>query len=234
MNKTVKIILWILLVFVAIIGMLFALGIVTFTQFTTETTTTVETWTVEVPQAYDYESWKEIISEECTYFFDGCNTCSKIPWKKDTAACTMMACEKYEEPKCLDENEIEENMLWQDNDKTEGVKNAENVPTCDPNDPLSQCKLENEDIETMIENGEVPAEIVTFLPREESLERVKIEKLIKITESSSLEVVFETKVETDQGEEYYKYSTQEPQISAYKDLVKSCDPACEEVVIATE
>ena len=52
--------------------------------------------------SYDAESWKEIIPEDCTYFFDGCNNCSRIEWE-DVVACTEMFCETYEEPRCTDE-----------------------------------------------------------------------------------------------------------------------------------
>lgn len=57
---------------------------------------------------YDENSWKEIIPADCTYFFDGCNNCSRVEWEEG-AACTKMACETYEEPRCTDE-EIDEQI----------------------------------------------------------------------------------------------------------------------------
>ncbi len=47
------------------------------------------------------DSRKTIIPAECTSFFDGCNTCSKM--ENGTPACTLMACETYEKPKCIDD-----------------------------------------------------------------------------------------------------------------------------------
>mmetsp|Transcript_2181 Transcript_2181/g.3213 ORF Transcript_2181/g.3213 Transcript_2181/m.3213 type:complete len:174 (-) Transcript_2181:124-645(-) len=36
---------------------------------------------------------------DCQVFFDGCNTCHRAN-SQSVGACTMMACEKYGEPKC--------------------------------------------------------------------------------------------------------------------------------------
>lgn len=57
--------------------------------------------TVEDPEAYDQESWKTMIAEDCRTFFDGCNTCQRAPGA-DAAACTRKACMEYEKPRCLD------------------------------------------------------------------------------------------------------------------------------------
>lgn len=55
---------------------------------------------------YNQDSWKEIISEDCQHFFDGCNSCSKSEdWE---AICTKMFCEVYEEPKCTDDEFIDD------------------------------------------------------------------------------------------------------------------------------
>jgi len=51
---------------------------------------------------YTSESWENIISEECQYFFDGCNKC----WREkpgDTPGCTREGCEEYQKPYCLDD-----------------------------------------------------------------------------------------------------------------------------------
>lgn len=50
---------------------------------------------------YNQDSWKTTIPQTCKSFFDGCNNCNKGQDSKE-AACTMMACETYQEPKCLD------------------------------------------------------------------------------------------------------------------------------------
>jgi hypothetical protein len=50
---------------------------------------------------YNSESWKEIIPDSCTNFNDGCNNCNRAKGE-GLAACTMMACEKYKRPVCLD------------------------------------------------------------------------------------------------------------------------------------
>lgn len=50
---------------------------------------------------YTEESWKTMIPETCKSFFDGCNNCSRTENNAE-AACTLMYCEKYQEPKCLD------------------------------------------------------------------------------------------------------------------------------------
>ena len=46
----------------------------------------------------------EILSKipaTCKTFHDGCNTCNRLA--NGEIACTLMQCENYEEPKCLDE-----------------------------------------------------------------------------------------------------------------------------------
>lgn len=58
---------------------------------------------------YDADSWKEIIPADCIYFFDGCNNCSRVEWEEDIVACTKMFCEKYEAPRCTDD-EIDEQI----------------------------------------------------------------------------------------------------------------------------
>jgi hypothetical protein len=50
---------------------------------------------------YTSESWKTMIPETCKSFFDGCNNCSRAE-NIDEVACTLMYCEQYQEPKCLD------------------------------------------------------------------------------------------------------------------------------------
>lgn len=51
---------------------------------------------------YNYDSWRTMIPDSCTHFFDGCNTCRRAPGA-EMAACTRMACPKYEKPVCLDD-----------------------------------------------------------------------------------------------------------------------------------
>jgi hypothetical protein len=50
---------------------------------------------------YTSESWKDIIPASCKHFNDGCNTCSRVKGE-DIAACTKMACVKYQRPICTD------------------------------------------------------------------------------------------------------------------------------------
>lgn len=51
---------------------------------------------------YNQDSWRSMIPESCAHFFDGCNKCSREPGA-DVAACTRMACVKYQKPQCLDD-----------------------------------------------------------------------------------------------------------------------------------
>lgn len=52
------------------------------------------------------ESRKTLIPETCQSFFDGCNNCTRMAdWE---AACTRMACEQYEAPRCTDDEALEE------------------------------------------------------------------------------------------------------------------------------
>ena len=59
--------------------------------------------TVQVPEPTTYtpDSWRTLIPETCTHFFDGCNKCTRAPGAK-MAACTRMACMEYQKPECLD------------------------------------------------------------------------------------------------------------------------------------
>lgn len=49
------------------------------------------------------ESWKTMIPQSCQSFFDGCNNCMRTA--DGEVACTKMYCEKYGTPKCLDEEQ---------------------------------------------------------------------------------------------------------------------------------
>lgn len=49
------------------------------------------------------ESWKTMIPESCQSFFDGCNQCMRTA--DGEVACTEMLCERYEMPKCLDDEQ---------------------------------------------------------------------------------------------------------------------------------
>ena len=57
--------------------------------------------TAAAAPAYDMNSWKTIIGDECRSFNDGCNNCFREPGKM--AACTRKACRDYQRPRCLDE-----------------------------------------------------------------------------------------------------------------------------------
>ena len=61
----------------------------------------------EPVEGYDAESWKTLIPESCMAYFDGCNNCRRAPGS-DVGACTRMACQKYEQPRCLDEDDMAE------------------------------------------------------------------------------------------------------------------------------
>lgn len=52
--------------------------------------------------AYDADSWKTMISDDCMAYFDGCNNCRRAEGSA-VSACTRKACGVYEEPRCLDE-----------------------------------------------------------------------------------------------------------------------------------
>lgn len=53
------------------------------------------------PVTYTPDSWRTMIPETCSHFFDGCNKCSRAPGA-EMAACTRMACMEYKKPECLD------------------------------------------------------------------------------------------------------------------------------------
>jgi membrane-bound inhibitor of C-type lysozyme len=52
---------------------------------------------------WDQNSWRDIISDECQAFFDGCNNCRRGSADITMAACTRKACAEYQKPRCLDE-----------------------------------------------------------------------------------------------------------------------------------
>lgn len=57
---------------------------------------------------YDTDSWKTIIPDTCSRFFDGCNQCRRVPGNIDVA-CTRMSCPRYSKPECLDNSVPEQN-----------------------------------------------------------------------------------------------------------------------------
>ena len=52
--------------------------------------------------SYDQNSWKEMIPDSCTSFFDGCNNCNRAEGA-EVAACTRKFCAEYQKPECLSE-----------------------------------------------------------------------------------------------------------------------------------
>ena len=62
--------------------------------------------TTEDKQTPDLDEILSKIPATCKTFHDGCNTCNRLA--NGEIACTLMQCENYEEPKCLDE----ENTTW--------------------------------------------------------------------------------------------------------------------------
>lgn len=86
----------------------------------------VLTWCNQISEKTEYnsESRQTMISENCVSFFDGCNTCNRIEGSTD-AACTRMFCETYEQPKCLDNEET-------NNDKETITYNSESRQTMIP------------------------------------------------------------------------------------------------------
>ena len=54
-------------------------------------------------QLVNPDSWKTMIPATCQSFFDGCNNCTRTA--DGEAACTEMFCERYEMPKCLDDEQ---------------------------------------------------------------------------------------------------------------------------------
>lgn len=57
--------------------------------------------TTEDKQIPDLDEILSKIPATCKTFHDGCNTCNRL--ENGEIACTLMQCENYEEPKCLDE-----------------------------------------------------------------------------------------------------------------------------------
>jgi len=55
----------------------------------------------EAPEIYDMNSWKQLISDDCRAFFDGCNNCVRNAGSP-LVACTRKACAVYQAPRCLD------------------------------------------------------------------------------------------------------------------------------------
>lgn len=52
---------------------------------------------------YNKDSWKNIISDNCAKFSDGCNECSRGEREdREYISCTEMACDKYKKPECLE------------------------------------------------------------------------------------------------------------------------------------
>lgn len=57
--------------------------------------------TTEDKQTPDLDDILSKVPATCKTFHDGCNTCNRLA--NGEIACTLMQCENYEEPKCLDE-----------------------------------------------------------------------------------------------------------------------------------
>ncbi len=78
-----------------------AVAVVFFLGACAPDTDTAATGTVEQAPVFTEESWKELISDQCSSYFDGCNNCVRQPGQ-DIAACTRKMCAEYAEPRCLD------------------------------------------------------------------------------------------------------------------------------------
>ena len=95
---------------------------------------------------YNQDSWKEIISEDCQRFFDGCNFCSKAEdWE---AICTEMFCEIYKEPKCTDDEFMDEVSDEEINSDEEVSEEANNEEVSD--------ETNNEEVSEETNNEELP------------------------------------------------------------------------------
>jgi membrane-bound inhibitor of C-type lysozyme len=64
---------------------------------------TVEGQEAVVPdkETYNQDSWKTMIADSCTSYFDGCNNCTRAEGST-MAACTEKFCNAYQKPECLD------------------------------------------------------------------------------------------------------------------------------------
>lgn len=156
------------------------------------------------PEIYDQNSREKLIAEECKTFFDGCNSCFRS--ENGETACTRKYCENYEKPYCTDE----------ENQATEQVKNSENVPVCDENDPLSQCEI----------SQELWKEEVKEISREEAENLIIEGKVKSIFQSHNLEVRLTT--------EEWIFLTKEPVIDTVFTLIKKCWENCTDILLATE
>jgi len=121
----------------------------------------------------------------CQRWFDGCNTCAQQP-NGVSSTCTMMACETYDEPRCLDEVKSEKPRQmaeipancesWFDGCNTCGVQNGKltfcTQRECMSNPTAAYCKSFTKD--------EVPAhaqpddQLPAISPGRNSEERVDI------------------------------------------------------------
>lgn len=70
-------------------------------------TNTEGTWD---QKQFNSESWRTLIPESCNAFFDGCNQCMRNGTGEDIA-CTLQYCENYEEPRCIDNDEVSSEEL---------------------------------------------------------------------------------------------------------------------------
>lgn len=79
---------------------------------TTQTTVHAPEASVTSAANYDANSWKKIIADSCTHFYDGCNHCQRSSVTEQSShaespiiACTRKFCANYSKPYCADSNQ---------------------------------------------------------------------------------------------------------------------------------
>lgn len=160
-------------------------------------------------QQYNSESRKTMIDENCKFFFDGCNNCTRQP-NSNEITCHELYCETYQKPRCTD-NEIQE---W--------IKNSEQVPSCEEWDEQGQCAITFEsEIQNPGENQ--PKEI----SREEAKKLILWGKVRQIFQSHALDV----KLTTKDGK---KFHTKEDRIDDIFKVIDQCGNPCKDIPLATE
>ena len=116
-----------------------------------------------------------------------------------------MACEKYEQPKCVDDKNA--------------VKNAENVASCDENNPTEQCALTLAPIHN--------PENRTVISREEAKKLILEGKVASVDQTHALTVG----LDTHEGEEFIAL---EPKIDEVFKIINECGEVCKNIRKGTE
>ncbi len=202
---------------------------------------TVVDYTVEGQElentVYDQNSWKTMISPDCQYFSDGCNTCSREKaGDEENIACTQMACENYGKPVCLDDqNETTKTEVY-DQNSWKTIISSDCQHFFDGCNTCFRMENDNEKVACTLMACKTYEKPVCLDGKEKEVNELSIDKVKFFLKNGEVKSIFQrhnlkvTLIMKD-GKEY---NFQESKIDEIFELIEECGETCQDIDQITE